>query len=92
MAVAAPLPPPPSSQQQRPSTAAPKSSEDGASAELFVKLQHGDTLDKLLARAGVAADDAATANTLVAGALPSGIAAGTEVAVLLGEAKGAERH
>lgn len=53
--------------------------------ELFVKLQPGDTIKTLLTRAGVASDQAALADSLISGALPSATAPGAEVAVLLGD-------
>lgn len=61
---------------------------EGGSAELFVTLKPGDGLDDLLVRAGVAGDDAARASALVADALPSGVPAGSDVALLLGKTGG----
>lgn len=89
--VSAELPKP--SREPAPVAADPRTAPDGdASAELFVRLQDRDTLDKLLVRAGVPTNEAATAARLVAGALPAGIAPGTEVAVLLGEAPRPGHH
>lgn len=59
--------------------------DDGASAELFVRLQPGDTLEALLARAGVKRADAAQADALITQALAAPAATGSEVTILLGE-------
>lgn len=69
----------------RQSIQAPNPADGEANAELFLKLQAGDTIGKLLDRAGVTRNEAMRAEALVASAIASAVPSGTDVAILLGD-------
>lgn len=59
--------------------------------DLFLRLSPGDSLSRLLVRAGANYADAGQVQALVTGASPGGIAAGTAVAVTLGATQNGAR-
>lgn len=68
-----------------PAPVAERAADSGATAELLVTLQAGDTLEKLLNRAGVMRADAQRADSLVSQALARPAPAGTKVSIELGK-------